>query len=529
MSEPKVSYFQRERAGLVSVAPLRIDSRAVLRFAPLFVVLTVLAWVGTTAATSPNQWGDHLEQYVWAHGVEWGYHKHPPLPTWMLAATISLFGPSAWWTYVLAVCCFVGTALFTYGVGRRLFGEAVAALALLLLSLMHAFSSRASLFNHNSVMLLTVSATAWCVLRALATERHPFAWWGIAGMAAALAMLSKYQAVVPLAGIFVGASLAGELKTGAAKRGAAFALLVATALLVPHLLWLLSGHGAAIDYATQQGRMLSLPARALNVMSFLAQQLRFMLGPLCLLGVLSILPGSRGSGSFVAPRRGRAWLFGLVGFPLAVTVLTGPLFGIELQNHWGYQALQFATLWLAWRLRPFIPVASGSWLLAALSVHAVLLGFALTAVDLSIGKATTRMDQQYPAQVLADAVLRDWRNDTLCPLNLIVGPTFEAGMVSVYNGGIAKVLEDGDFMKSPWIQRRDLQRFGAVYVSTDPTKLPHQGVSIVDFLDVSSVSPPPGSRIYWAIAPPDRCDEARNNELPATTAMLRARREAGSE
>ncbi len=48
------------------------DSSAVIRFVPFLVALTVLTWIGATAATSQGQWGDHFEQFVWAHGVEWG-------------------------------------------------------------------------------------------------------------------------------------------------------------------------------------------------------------------------------------------------------------------------------------------------------------------------------------------------------------------------------------------------------------------------------------------------------------------------
>ncbi len=443
----------------------------------------------------------------------------------MLAAAINLFGPSTLWPYLLAACCFVGTAMFTYGIARRLLGEVTAALALLLLSLLHAFSARASLFNHNSVMLLTVSATAWSMLRALDAPRRATAWWVLVGVMSALAMLSKYQAVVPLGGIVAGAWLAGDLAPPQAKRGLLVAMAVAAALLSPHVLWLLDGHADAIAYATQHERTLGWNARAWNVMSFLAQQLRYLVGPLLLSVMLIMAPGDRVSRVDEDPGRRRAWLLGLVGFPLCVTVLTGPIFGMELQNHWGYQALQFVTLWLAWQLRSLVPAARSAWLLAPLSLHAAFLGFALATSGLASGKATSRLDNRYPAQALADAVQRDWKNDTLCPLRLVVGPTFEAGMISVYGRhGDVQVLEDGDFRKSPWIRPGDLQRLGAVYVSADRSTLPSRGVSTVGYLDVSSVSPPPKDRIYWAISPPEQCQEP-TEDLSETTATFNARHE----
>jgi 4-amino-4-deoxy-L-arabinose transferase-like glycosyltransferase len=505
----------RRPAGLVlpaSETPTGHDDTRVIHYAiPIFAALIVLAWVRTTIATASGQWGDHFEQFVWAHGLEWGYHKHPPLPTWLLAGTIATFGPSVFWPYALASLCVLGTALFTYAIARMLFGDATAALALLLIGLQHAFSARASLFNHNSVMLLTVSATAWCVLRALASKRNGLAWWICGGATAAMAVLSKYQAVVPLVGIVVGAALSGDLASRGARRGLLVAGGIATLLLAPHLAWMLDGNSSAIDYATQNGRKLSSAASLWNVAGFLAQQLRFMLASLLFFGIVTLLAGARGARVAGDLRRSRTWLLGLVGFPLCVTVLTGPLFGIELQNHWGYQALQFISLWLAWRLRPLAPVAGGGWLAAALMVHFAFLGIAATTADVSLGKKESRIDNLFPAQALADAVLWDWKNDTLCPLALIVGPTFEAGMISVYNGGTAKVLEDGNFSKSPWIKEEDLKRLGAVYVSTDPAELPREGVSVIDSLDVTSVSTVRKGRIYWAIVPPESCDSSREN------------------
>ncbi len=479
------------------------DSRVIVELVPLIVLLTLVCWVLATVAVSTGQWGDHLEQFVWAHGVQWGYHKHPPLPTWLLAATISAFGPSIYWADALALVCLMGAALFTYGVARELFGREVAALALLLLSLMHAYSGRASLFNHNSVMLLTVSGAAWCVLGALKPDGS-WSMWLLAAVAAALAILSKYQAVVPLAGIVLAAALTGELAPPRARRGLAAAVAVALVLLAPHLIWLY-GHGAALGYATQQGRSLTGAERAWNVVSFLVQQLRYLIGPLLLFGLLSLLPGPRTDRIAGQTRRQRAWLVGLVAFPFWATVLTGPLFGIELQNHWGYQALQFVTLWLAWRLRPLAPVASGSWIAVALAIHGVLLAIALADPDIHTGKAV-RVDGNYPAQALADAVAADWKDDSLCPLRLVVGPSFEAGIVSVYGGGTARVLEDGSYAKSPWIAPAEVTRHGAVYVASDPAKLPTKGVTKVNWMDAGGSAQSP-RRIYWAIAPPERCSE----------------------
>ena len=501
----KISVSLGRRSARFESAAFAADSRSVVSLAPWLIALSVVVWIAATTASSTAQWGDHFEQFAWAHSIQWGYHKHPPLPTWILAGVIHFLGASPLWPTWLAAACMLGTAFFSYRIASELYGREVAALSLLLLSLAHAYSARASLYNHNSMMLLTVSGAVWCVLLALGPERRPVIWC-LAGTAAALAVLSKYQAVVPLAGAVLALWLAGDLDDRRHRRGLLLAVLVALALLTPHLLWLAQGHAAAVDYATQQGRALSAAERLWNVTSFLAQQLRYMIGPLVLFGLLAVMPGSRPWRRRASDwNRQRAWMCGLVAFPICATVLIGPLFGIELQNHWGYQALQFSFLWLAWRLRPLAPAAGAAWWVSALTVHAVLLAVALVDFGPANAQARNRVDARFPAQGLADAVAADWAENTLCPLRIVVGPMFEASIVSVYNGGAAAVLEEGDFRKSPWVLPADIERLGAVYIASDPALLPHEGVSTLNWMEVGGGARGPARRLHWAIIPPGSC------------------------
>ena len=484
------------------------DEAWVLRSMPWLAMALVVCWVAAGMAFDSAQWGDHFEQFTWAHSVEWGYHKHPPLPTWLLAAAIGVFGPSPVWPPVLAASCAIGSAGFTFAIARRLLGPGVAALALLLWGLQQPFSARANLLNHNTVLMLAVSATAWCVLRALASERRAPGWWLATGVAAGAAMLAKYQAVVPLAGIVLALALDGRLADFRVRRGLVCSALVVATFFAPHFAWLVEHRFGTLDYAMQHGQKLDGPERAWNVVSFLAQQVRLVLPALLFAGLLVLFPGpvarpERLGGEATAEQTRRAWLTGLLLFPLLATVATGPLLGIGLQNHWGYQALQFGALWLAWRVRQHAVVAGPAWIGLALLLHAVFL--AVTMLPAANSGGSARIDSRYPAQALADAVQRDWQDRSICPLSIVVGPSFEAGLVSVYDGGRALVLEDGDFAKSPWITPDQLLRMGAAYISTSASRLPLAGVASVGSIDVGSAAPPGRRRIYWAIVPPETC------------------------
>lgn len=471
---------------------------------PWFAAVFVASW-SLLGLSSSGQWGDHFEQFVWAHGVEWGYHKHPPLPTWLLVGTIWMFGPSTQWATGLGALCTLGTAFFTYRVALELLGSRLAVLSLMFWGLQQPFSNRAFLFNHNTVMMLGISATAWCLLMATKPSASR-GWWIAVGLLAGASVLAKYQALVPLAGLLVGALRSGELGSRTARAGLLVATLLAIAVLVPHVAWVLQHHATTLSYAAQEGRVLSWIERVWNVTSFLAQQVRLAFPALVFAGLIMVpsrrtRPGALPEGD-VASQRPRAWMFGLVAFPLGATLLTSPLLGLELQNHWGYQALQFAGLWLAWRVRALLPSRLGWPSLMVLSLlHATLISLAFSPGS----PAKTRQDLPYPAQELADAVRRDWQDETSCPLVYVVGPTLEAGIVSVYNGGTAAVLEDGDGAKSPWIKPDDLQQRGAVYIADSPAALPTKDVTRTGYLDVAAIEPPPYNHVHWAIVAPPNC------------------------
>ena len=486
----------------------RFGSIAVVRTVPWVAAAMVLAWGFVGVWSSSAQWGDHFEQFAWAHSIEWGYHKHPPLPTWLLAFAIELFGPSTELAGALALACVLGTGVFTYLVARELLGRPGAALSLLFWGLQHPFSYRCHLFNHNTVLMLAVSATAWCSLRALRDPQLTTRWLAL-GFVAGLALLSKYQAIVPIAGIACAMWLTGDFASRRVRTGAALAVLVASAMFAPHVVWAMQHDLSTLNYATQQGRTLEWQGRIGDSAGFLAQQTRLVLPALLFAGMLIGMARRQSVAGAEAlsesSRRQRAWLIGLVVLPVVVTLGTGLVFGLKLQNHWGYQALQFAGLFLAWRLRSLFGPPRPAWIVLALAVHVAFLVLALMLAKFEPSDRTIRNDGRYPAQELARAVRQDWQDDTSCPLAIVVGPSFEAGMISVYNGGTALVLEDGDFAKSPWITPLKVQRRGAVYVSTDRGKLPSFGVTRVGSLDVSEAAPTQTPRVFWAIQPPVSC------------------------
>jgi hypothetical protein len=111
-------------------------------------------------------------------------------------------------------------------------------------------------------------------------------------------------------------------------------------------------------------------------------------------------------------------------------------------------------------------------------------------------------DKNYPGHELTRKAVADWQSATTCPLKYVVGPSFEAGTISLFSGQSPKVLEGGSYVASPWIDKLDLQRQGALYVSYSADELPAaataRGSLVITTLEVSKRP----QTVYWGVVVP---------------------------
>lgn len=437
----------------------------------LLLALFSLIWLGLLGWSANTAPADNLEQLVWVRSLEWGYYKHPPLPTWLLAPLVWVFGPQVWATYVLGAACTTASLALMWATVRAMRGPRHATIVLLAALCVTFYALRLHYFNHNVVMMLTGSI-AVALLWRVTHRPSGLAWAGI-GLALGLGMLAKYQTLLVVAGVTIWWWRAGLWRDPRHRRGALLATGLAVLLMAPHVAWLFAHDLAPLRYAERSslGAGMLVAERPLHALNWTADWLLNRMGPAwLLLALTAALVQRRGalstSSDVNAPaapddRRRREFLtlFGLA--PLVVMALMSLLGAASLQEHWG---TAFA-LWTVPAVLEWMPRARArlsrcnairmAWIVLAL-LQALLLVNRWSGSPR--GPLTHRQHHwgHFPSAMLAERVAPAARALLGGPIDLIAGDQAVAGALATALPEKPRVLILGRLDISPWIDASEL-------------------------------------------------------------------------
>jgi 4-amino-4-deoxy-L-arabinose transferase-like glycosyltransferase len=407
------------------------------------------------------------EGLAWGVEWQWGYHKHPPLATWLVDASFRLLGDLG--PYLLSQIAIVATYGFVFLLGRRLMGEAEAAIGTLLLVGVYYFSWPTPEFNHNVAQMPFWAAAAYLFHRAVREDR--LVWWLSLGAVAGAGLLVKYSTAVLLAVMAVyvvgGARTRRLLLTPRPYAG----LAVMTAVLLPHVAWLVDHDFAPFRYLEERSATDRpvLVTRIVEPAAFLLTQAADHLPMLLLLGAAGLIgrPARQAAstGPAVTAAEDRRFLVTLGLGPALLAASAALLLGVGLRDMWGAPMFNLSGLLavhlLAGRLRFFNPHRFAVAIAALLVLVAIVYG-AVALFGSALSGRPKRID--WPDLALASTLEKVWRERTGCPLRIVAGDGWLAGLVSLRAAGRPAVLLDGELAFSPWITPDRLRREGALLV-----------------------------------------------------------------
>lgn len=294
-------------------------------------------WLLDRAVLAPPT--DNIEQLIWVRSLEWGYYKHPPLPTWLLWPVVQLLGGTAWATYVMGAACALGAFALMWRLLRDMRGEAHAATAALAGLCVTFYNGRLYFYNHEIVLIPLVAGCALACWKAYTTRK--IGWWLALGACLGLGALAKYQIAVAGLAVLVFWCIRKAWRDPMHVFGLQVAGLTALAVFAPHLIWLIHHDFEPLNYAMSSSLAAGLPwlARGQEVAKWWGDQLLNRALPAWLfLGVLW-LAGSRERRRHAAPPDavagdpGRALLLSFGLTPLVFVSVMALISGSHIQLH----------------------------------------------------------------------------------------------------------------------------------------------------------------------------------------------------
>ena len=431
----------------------------------IVLVLHVVIWTVLPALLSHNLQLDLAEDL--ALGKEWqlGYWKHPPLPWWLADLAYRATGDVRA-VYLLGPLSAAACMLLVWLLGRDIVGGFQSLIAVLALEGIHFFNFSVPKFAHDQMQLPFWALTGLFLYRALTRERTID--WIIAGAALALCFWSKYAAFALAGSIALFLLLDTRARRTLATPGPWLMALAFLVVIAPNLKWLVESGLMPLRYVDARARLATHWYHVITYpLQWGASQLIY-LAPAILMLALALLPARPPEA--VDEDRGfaRRYVTMLALGPFAVTTLIALVLGRLPVAMWGYPLWSFAPLAALVWLGPVTAAKPLARFAACFMVIFLGMPLAYAAVE---GLEPLLRDRpkatQFPGHALARIVTQRWRDKFGSPLTYVGGGEFASNNIAVYSADRPHVIVHADVTLSPWIDRDDLKRRGAVLVWED--------------------------------------------------------------
>ena len=247
------------------------------------ILINGLLWAILPGLFFGNLHSDTLEAAYWAHDLAWGYSKHPPLLSWILA-TFIIPGRSSVFQIALLGQCMAGlSACYIYRLVDHIAGRSSAKLAGCMMLATGTATFYSIQVNHNSALMPFCAAVLYYGYRYLEERRIAHA-IGL-GLAAGLGMLTKYEIIFAITPVLFLCLSTQRFRPALFSRGAIISILIASSLVLPHIAWQFNHQWSSFTRAVSSSPVTSLASILFGLWGMiigLVAILGFPSGVLCL-------------------------------------------------------------------------------------------------------------------------------------------------------------------------------------------------------------------------------------------------------
>ncbi|MDD2660285.1 MAG: glycosyltransferase family 39 protein [Methylococcales bacterium] len=482
-----------------------------------FLAVYLISWTLLAAFLPLSSELDSIEQVVWSQSWQWGYYKHPPLPSALLHVLNSLFGgPSIGLITFAAQGCDVVALIYVWLLAKQMLPRKLAVVSVLITSLIAYHNFRAFPFNHNSASLPFTAAALYYFYCALRYPKRLSNWLWL-GLVCGLAMLTKYSAALVMASFFVYMVWQRLWTDTRIIRGLLVSSIVFMLVFSPHIAWLFEHNWLPFSYLNNE---LALSGSRVSIFArFFANQLirlSFLLPLLLWIWYLS----KKGVIKVTSPHSfepngadyDRRFLLTVLLTPLLLALMTPLMKGSLLNSNWVSAFFLPAGILITkcffdrFDQTQLLKQASR---LAWITQAAILIFFFLGAVIYPsvTGRKATLL---YPGQELSDKVTEIWHEQQKTPLAIVISDTWTGGNVLLHARPEPALFIDNNVQEAPWVNASDVAACGAFIITVKPEMVPNpysllfSQASAKGEFSLAWGRPPLGKEMHymWAIASP---------------------------
>jgi len=178
---------------------------------------------------------DEAYYFNWAKHLDWGYYSKPPMLSWLIYLTTSIFGDSQVAIKIGSMLLYPVTTYVIYLIGLELFDKKVAFYSALTFFTLPSVWMSSMIISTDVVLLLFWSLALLFFIKALYHDR---VWdWVLAGVFSGAGLMSKYNFIFFLISVVLVFALIAKFRKHFLNSYFYLSIMIAFLLFLPNLIW----------------------------------------------------------------------------------------------------------------------------------------------------------------------------------------------------------------------------------------------------------------------------------------------------
>jgi len=196
---------------------------------------------------------DEAYYFMWSERMDWSFFSKGPGVAAAIWLSTHAFGASEFGVRFFSPLLALGTSLIMWRLGRRLYGESVAAWLVLLINVTPIFNAGALVMTIDPLSIFFWAAALAACWRAL-EESPAFSWWWPAtGALAGLGFLAKYTNAMQLVSVALLLALTPKYRAEFKRPGFYAMLVVFLLCCTPVVIWNAQHDWVTLEHLTARG------------------------------------------------------------------------------------------------------------------------------------------------------------------------------------------------------------------------------------------------------------------------------------